>query len=464
MSTLDRRDFLKLFGAGALTAGLVPGARVAFGAPDANAYETLIVVFLRGGCDGLSMIPPIGGNDRQYYEIARPSLRIPVSGNGAALPLANSGAGWGLHPRASGLYSLYQAGKLGVVLGAGMPRPVTRSHFDAQQTMEYGTPGTTATASGWLTRHLVSAALPANIAIPALSAGSLTSGSLLASTESITMGNGNDFRIDTSAWQWNSVDHYTSGAPVGFRGLIEWLPDLWGGSTALEKSARQTLDALAVIRPMSFTGYTPANGASYPSGSFGDQLKMIAQIVKANLGLRVAAIDLSSWDTHNGQGVPTSSYDAYGNLVESLSRGLTAFYTDLDGAAPANYMQRTSILVMSEFGRRLRQNGSGGTDHGYGNMMMALGGSVNGGRVHGLAQFAGLSDGALFEGEDVEVTTDFRRILSEALIRRAGNNHLGYVFPGYTGYSPLGVFQGSDLAPDYSNSVDTLFKSGFDPI
>lgn len=309
MNSFDRRDFLKTCATGALTAGLVPGARLAFGAVEANAYDTVIVVFLRGGCDGLSMIAPISGNDRSYYEAARPTLRVPVSGNGAALPLANSAsanATWGLHPRAAGLNALYQAGKMAVVIGAGMPAPVTRSHFDAQQTLEYGTPGSTSISSGWLTRHLVSAGLPGNVTIPALSAGSITSNSLIASTESITMGNGGDFKIDSSAWQWNAADHYGTTPPAGFRGLVERMPELWAGNSALEASGRQTLDALSIMRAINFGSYAAANGAVYPGDNFGNQLKMIAQLLKANLGLRVAALDCGGWDSHNDQGVPTS--------------------------------------------------------------------------------------------------------------------------------------------------------------
>ncbi|MBN8480037.1 MAG: DUF1501 domain-containing protein [Xanthomonadales bacterium] len=465
MNAFDRRDFLKTCATGALTAGLVPGARLAFAESAANAYDTLIVVFLRGGCDGLSMIPPISGNDRSHYEAARPTLRIPVSGTGAALALANSAsanATWGLHPRAARLNTLYQSGKLAVVIGAGMPSPVTRSHFDAQQTMEYGTPGSTGISSGWLTRHLASASLPASVTLPALSAGSITASSLIASTESVTMGSGGDFRLDWSAWNWNHRDRYSGGAPAGFLGQCERMPELWAGNSALEAAGRQTLDALSVVRPMSFDGYAPANGAVYPTDNFGNQLRMIAQLLKADLGLRVAALDIGSWDTHNGQGVPTSSYDPYGNLVESLSNGLGAFYQDLAGSGAANFAQRTNIIVMSEFGRRLRMNGSGGTDHGYGNMMMVLGGSVNGGQVYGRQAFAGLAGEALFEGEDVRVTVDFRQVLSEALIRRAANNRLGYIFPGYAGYTPLGIFQGSDLPPDYSASFDRIFAGGFE--
>ncbi|MEO6075478.1 MAG: DUF1501 domain-containing protein [Dokdonella sp.] len=462
----NRREFLKLSSVGAMTASLVPGARLAFGDPQSNAYETLIVVFLRGACDGLHMVPPVGGatNDRAYYELARPSLQIPVSGNAAALPLANSAGRFGLHPRATGLHGLYQSNKLAIVVGTGMPAPVTRSHFDAQQTMEYGTPGSTSAGSGWLTRHLNSAGLPPAVVMPAISAGSLTANSLIASTDSITMGSGSDFRIDTSAWNWNARDHY-SPPPAGLNGLVERLPELWNGNNSLEAAGRQTLDALAVVRPMNFGAYNAANGAVYPNSNFGKQLKMIAQLVKADVGLRVGAIDFGGWDTHNGQGVPTSTYDPYGNNVQAMSDALTAFYTDLNSAGAANFSNRTSIVVMSEFGRRLRANGSGGTDHGYGNFMFALGGSVNGGQVYGGDTYAGLADEALFEGEDVQVTTDFRRVLSEALIRRAGNNHLGQIFPGYSGYAPMGIFAGIDLAPDYTplpGTADSMFKSGFD--
>ncbi|WP_440223410.1 DUF1501 domain-containing protein [Dokdonella sp. MW10] len=473
MTTFDRRDFLKTCAVGSLTAGIVPGARVAFAQPEVNTYDTLVLVFLRGGIDGLSLVPPISGNDRNYYEAARPTLRVPVSGTGAALALANSAsanATSGLHPRASRLHTLYQQNKLAVVIGAGMPAPVTRSHFDAQQTMEYGTPGSTSISSGWLTRHLASAGLPANVTIPAVSAGSITANSLIASTESITMGSGGDFRIDQSAWNWNSRDRYDT-PPNGFQGLVERLPELWAGNNPLEAAGRQTLDALSIVRPMNFGaynatsnpgGYAPANGAAYPTDGLGNQLKMIAQLIKANVGMRVAALDYGGWDTHNGQGVPTASYDPFGNSVEALSNALAAFYQDLNGTGANAFANRTSIVVMSEFGRRLRANGSGGTDHGYGNMMMVLGGSVNGGQVYGRQTFAGLAGEALFEGEDVRVTTDFRRVLSEALIRRAGNNRLGYIFPAYSGYSPLGIFQGTDMTPDYTNSFDRIFRGTFE--
>lgn len=455
MPTLTRREFMKSCCAGAVIAGIGPSAmRLAFAAGGTSG-DTLVVVFMRGGCDGLSLVPPVGGEDRDHYEQARPDIQIPLTGTDAALPLGNSNGLWGLHPNAGGLHGLYQSGHLAVVVGAGMPAPVTRSHFDAQATMELGTPGQQGIGSGWLTRHLQSMALPPGLVMPGISAGALTATSLLPGTEAITMGSGSDFRIDSSSWSWNARDHYDP-PPDGFEGLVETLPSLWSGNSTLDQAGRQALDALATVRPMDFGSYAPANGASYPVGGFGDQLQMLAQLIKAGVGLKVASIDLASWDTHNGQ-----DYQ-FNQMTGQLSQGLTAFYTDLAGAGAANYASSTSIVVMSEFGRRVRQNDSG-TDHGYGNVMLALGGSVNGGRVYGMDTFAGLAPQQLFEGEDVMVTTDYRRVLSEALIRRQQNNHLGYVFPGFSGYSPIGIFQGSDIAPDYSPSGwDSLFSNGFD--
>ncbi len=441
-----------------MVAGVGPGLmHLAFAEGSAGASDTLIVVFMRGGCDGLSLVPPIGGNDRAEYERARPDLAVPLSGTDAALPLANSNGHWGLHSRAGGLRDLYNSGHLAVVLGTGMPAPVTRSHFDAQATMELGTPGQQGIGNGWLTRHMASMGLAPNLVIPGVSAGSLTATSLISSSDAITMDDGEDFRIDSSAWGWNARDRYDP-PPSGFNGLVETLPSLWSGNSMLDAAGRQTLESLAVVRPMDFDNYAPANGASYPDSGFADQLQMLAQLIKSGVGLKVATIEShGDWDTHNGQ-----SY-RFGGSVETLSQGLAAFYQDLAGSGGANYASSTSIVVMSEFGRRVRQNDSNGTDHGYGNVMLALGGTVNGGHVYGLSEYAGLADEQLFEGEDVEVTIDYRRVLSEAMIRRQGNNHLGYVFPGYGGYSPMGIFQGADIAPDYSaTGWDSLFTNGFE--
>lgn len=452
---IDRRDFLKTCGAGGGALALAGSSTLAFGAIEANSYDTLIVVYLRGGMDGLSLFSPGGSNsNRAAYETARPLLKVPLSGTGAGL--AVSGDQWRLHPRAAALRDLYTGNRLAVVLGAGMPAPVTRSHFDAQAQMELGMAGL-GSGIGWLTRVLETANLPGTVQIPAVSAGSITATSLLGSTEAITLGSGADFRIDSGSWAWNVEPDFRTSAPPGARGIFSMLPEFWSASGDLEQAGRQTIDALNVIKPIDFGTYAPANGAVYASdSSFAQQLKMLAQLIKRDVGLRVATIDLGGWDTHDGQGSPVNSYDFFGNKVEELSRGLSALYTDLNGSGANNYASTTSIVVMSEFGRRVRENDDGGTDHGYGNLMLALGGSVNGGQTFGT--FAGLGTAQLFEGADVQVTTDYRRVMSEALIRRLRNPAVYYAFPGYGGYTPLGIFQGTDLPP---GGNDRIFANGF---
>lgn len=451
----DRRDFLKTGIAGSGALALAGGSKLAFGAAAANSYDTLVVVYLRGGMDALSLFSPGGSNaNRAAYENARPSLKIPLSGTGAGL--AVSADQWRLHPRAPQLRDLYTGGKMAVVLGTGMPAPVSRSHFDAQANMEVGLAGIGG-GVGWLTRVLETANLPGTVQIPAVSTGSITATSLLGSTETITMASGSDFRIDSGSWAWNVEPDFRTTAPPGARGIFSMLPELWSEAGAFEAAGRQTLDALNVIKPIDFGAYAPANGAVYDSGSaFAQQLRMLAQLIKRDVGLRVATVDLGGWDTHDGQGNPANSYDFFGNKVEDLSRGLNAFYTDLNGSGAGNYAGTTSVVVMSEFGRRVRENDDGGTDHGYGSVMLALGGPVNGGLTYG--SFAGLATGQLFEGADVMVTTDYRRVMSEAVIRRLRNPNVYYAFPGYSGYTPLGIFQGSDLPPAGN---DRIFSNGF---
>lgn len=457
MFELTRRNFMK----GCCAAAMASPAGRALGYVDATAtatQDTLVVVFLRGAMDGLSFLPP-GSNSahRAAYEQARPSLKIPLSGTGAGLVLGNDT--WRLHPRAAALQTLYAQGHLALVVGAGQVNtPVTRSHFDAQANLESGLGGQQS-GVGWLTRHLLSAGLPTNVPVPAVAMGSLTPTSLLASTEAITMGSGSDFRLDTFHWSWANDD-----AAHNLVGAVNRVPALWSASGTLESAGRQALDSLALLRPINFGaydaatnpgGYQPAGGANYGTSNFGTQLRNVAQMVKGGLGLRIATLDLGGWDTHDGQGSPINSYDYFGNQVQALSDGLSAFYTDLAGSA-TNYMQQVSVVVLSEFGRRVNENDSGGTDHGYGNVMLALGGKVNGGAIYG--SFPGLAPDQLFEGADVAVTTDYRRLLSEALIRRLGNPNVYYAFPGYSGYSPLGVFQGTDLPP---TDFDRIFANGF---
>jgi len=472
MTRIDRRDFLKGCCVSATALGVGSNARAWIAPPlepAAATGDTLVVVFLRGAMDGLSFLPP-GANSpyRGDYEALRPSLRIPTAGTGAALAL--NGTQWALHPRASGLRDLYNAGHAAFVVAAGQkkPDPVVRSHFEAQANLEFGVGGGSGNGVGWLTRHLVSGGLPASVPLPAVSMGSITAYSLLGSSDAITMGSGSDFRLDTFHWSWQNDD-----AAHGLVGGVSRMNDLWNSrSTLLESAGMDTLQSLALLRPIDFEpynatshpdGYQPSGGADYDpdpnhrNGAFGTQLRNVAQLIKRNVGLRAVTIDLGNWDTHVGQGNPANSYDWFGNQMQILSSGLSAFHTDLSSDAAGDYMRKVSVVVVSEFGRRVQENDTGGTDHGYGNVITVLGGSVNGGSVYG--NFPGLGSGQLYENFDVDVTTDYRQVISEALIRRMGNPNIYYAFPGYSGYAPLGIFQGSDLPP---SGYDMIFRNGFE--
>ncbi len=437
MCEISRRGFM--VGCSASIAAMA-GSRfntLAFG-QEPGASETLVVVFLRGGIDGLDLMPPIGGIDRSHYETARPTLAVPDSGPGAALQLGLSP--FGLHPNAAPLLELFDNGDLALVQATGL-NEANRSHFDAQEFMELGTPGSISTPTGWLTRHLQSAAgIPDEVIMPTLAMGGLQQASLRGDFEAVNLIDPDIFSLAIGPWRWQPAQRTSLRRIYGFE------------NTPLHVTGTKALDAVDIIQLYVTDDYTPANGAVYPQTGFGDHLQVIAQMMKLELGLHVATIDLGGWDTHDGQ-------DYYlPLLIDELSRGLHALYTDLDGAGPDNYTQRLTVVMMSEFGRRFEQNADNGTDHGHGNLMMVMGGNVNGG-IHGA--WPGLAPGQLYEGIDLAVTTDYRTILSEILIRRLANNKLGIVFPGLTGYSPLGVVQGPDLPPDYGTG-DSVFSDGFE--
>src|ERR1700757_5029567 len=245
---LDRRDFLKGCCVASLAGG-APRSHAVIDSTDSTTNDTLVVVFLRGAMDALSLVSP-GQNhpDRANYEANRDQTRVPYSGTGAGLPI--SATNWQLHPRASPLNTLYAQGHLAIVLGAGQmqPHPVVRSHFDAQANLESGLGGGSG-GIGWLTRHLVSANLPANVPVPAVSMGSITATSLLGSTEAITMNSGPDFRLDQGNWPWNSSDDYGASPIAGLNGLVQALPAVWQNSTLpLASAGLSTLDALALFR------------------------------------------------------------------------------------------------------------------------------------------------------------------------------------------------------------------------
>ena len=403
-------------------------------------HDTLIVLFLRGGMDGLSFVLPTGGPDRAFYETARPVLKIPASGANAALALGTmAGNQFGLHPAATDLHNLFQDGKVAFVHAAGLDTS-SRSHFDNQAQIELGTPGNGGTNDGWLTRHFLTCPdlPPSTPMVQRIAVSSTIQTSWLADTNVVAFANRDDFLFNTGPSTWRDAQK------LSLRNILE----LHGGSDPRYAQGLVSLDASSFIEQNvpTLSSYVPANGAVYPSGSFGDSLKLTAQLIKLDMGLRAATLDLGGWDTHNGQGTAASG-QFFWNKIQELSQALAAFYTDLDGVGANAFAGRTTVAVMSEFGRRFHENNDSGTDHGHGGVITVLGGPVLGG-LYG--DWPGLANDQLYDAADLDITTDFRRVLSEIVVGRLGNPNWQQVFPGYAGYSPLGLV------------LPTIFNDGFE--
>ena len=404
-----RRDFLKGCSAGIAALAGAQLTKIAFAAQESD-HDIFVLVFLRGGWDALNVVPPLAGDDRVYYEKARPGIKIPEK---SLLPLNEK---FGLHPAMKPLYELYQDGNMGIVHAVGL-NVDTRSHFDAMELIELGTPKTKSTTSGWLTRHLQSTPNQNSALLPAV-ATPLQPTALLGYSPTVSMYNASDL----SQWDNDFLAEQQSA-----------LRKLYAGGTLLHQVGLRTLDAVNVVAPITSDNYNyrSANGAEYRDDELGEELKTVAQIIKLEVGLQVATVDFGGWDTHEDQNRGNSGY--FTEMLESLADGLANFYRDL-----GDYSNRLSVVVMSEFGRRLTQNDANGTDHGHGSVMFALGNGVNGGKVYG--QFPGLNNDQLYDHADLAITTDFRAVLSEALVKRLGNPNIDTVFPEYTNDSALGLF------------------------
>jgi uncharacterized protein (DUF1501 family) len=420
LTSVSRRGFL--FGC---TAAAFVGSRIsevvfASNAALADQGDVIVTVFLRGGWDVMNVVPPVDGVDRGFYEAARPSLKIANQGDSAALRLNDQ---FGLHPAMTSLHELYQARKLAIVHAVGLNID-TRSHFEAQQYVETATPGVKNTGSGWVGRHLTSLGDSLNGGLmPAVAAGGALPTTLAGAPEVVSIAAIDDFDLRGDPFQKAALRH------------------LYDGDTWLHASGAQTFQAIDTIQRANSSAYQPANGATYPNGQFGSNLKTIAKLMKLGVGLRAATVDLGGWDTHQAEGQGSGGYLAH--LVAELSNGLAALYVDLDESDSPTYADRMTLVVVSEFGRRLSENASQGTDHGHGSGIFVLGGQVNGGQV--ITNWPGLQNEQLYDRADLAVTIDYRQVLSEILVRRLGNPRLATVFPGYKDYQPLGVVRGTDL-------------------
>jgi len=400
---VDRRFFLKSSGLAMLGLGFAPGfLSRAVAARTAANKKILLAVFQRGGADGLSMVPPVG--DPEYYAL-RPTLAIarPGEGEGAALKLDDT---FGLHPALSSLAPLYEAGALAIVHAVGSPKP-TRSHFDAQDFMEGGIPGALA-PDGWLNRALQNEAANDPRAFRAVALQSNLPRSLFGSAPAVAMGSVAEFKLRTG--------RLSDAGARSFEALYASAVDV-----ALRNTGNETFEALRLLEKAKLDEMPVQHGADYPNSPLGRRLQDVARLIRADIGLEVAATDCGGWDTHVGQGAAQGQLAA---RLKELGDSLAAFAVDLGDS-----MADVCVVTMTEFGRTVRENGNRGTDHGTASLMFVMGGGVRGRRVIG--QWRGLREPNLFEGRDLAMATDFRAVLSEILASHLGISRLAPVFPGF---------------------------------
>jgi uncharacterized protein (DUF1501 family) len=400
--SITRRIFLRNSGLAVVGTAAVPSflTRAAFGAVDAGTRnKRLVVIFQRGAADGLNIVVPHA--EKQYYAM-RPSINIPRK------DVLDLDGFFGLHPAMSAFQPLWQQRQLAIVHAAGSPDN-SRSHFDAQDFMETGTPGVKATEDGWLNRSLHNMPLVQKSAFRAIALGPSLPRILSGVEPAVAMNNINDFSI-------GGKNPKPSVAASAFEAMYDHSSD-----TVLHGTGEETFDAVKMLKAADPGKYTPASGANYPKGRFGDSIRQLAQLIKANLGVQVAFADIGGWDNHVNEGATEGQLS---NVLRDFSQSLAAFWTDLGDLG-----EETVVVTMSEFGRTARENGNRGTDHGHANVMFVLGGPVKGGKVYG--RWPGLDSSQLYEGRDLALTTDFRQVIGEAVAQHMGNKNLANVFPGF---------------------------------
>lgn len=410
---MERRAFVKSGGIALVTMGLSPTflRRTAFGmdlGAQANG-KILICLFQRGAADALNMIVPHG--ERAYYAM-RPSIAIPrpaglgSPGRGGDSAIDIDGF-FGFHPALAPLKQLYDRGMLAPVHAVGSPS-TTRSHFDAQDYMETGTPDIKGTRDGWLNRYLAAKGTCDECKVTPFRAVSLTQQTpriLDGAQETVAMNSLEEFTIRASGTQAQRLEAlYRTGSA-----------DLVHGAGA------EMFEAVKMLRAADPQKYVPRNGAQYPRSQFGTRLRQIAQLVKADVGLEVAFADVGGWDTHVNQGAATGQLAA---RLNDFSGSIAALVADL-----GDKMSDVVILTMSEFGRMARENGNRGTDHGHAGALFVIGGQVKGGKVHG--KWPGLEPEQLYEGRDLALTTDFRSVFAEVAGKHLGARNLDALFPGF---------------------------------
>src|SRR5246500_5305318 len=400
--SITRRIFLRNSALAVVGTAAVPVflTRAAFGAVEGTSAKRLVVIFQRGAADGLNLVVPHG--EPQYYAM-RPSINI------SHKSVIDLDGFFGLHQSLAAFQPLWQQRHLAIVHAAGSP-DTTRSHFDAQDFMETGTPGVKATEDGWLNRSLRNLPpSPQNSPFRAIALGPSLPRILSGSEPAVAMNNISDFSV-------GGKNPKPSPAARAFEAMYDHSSD-----SLLHGTGEETFDAVKMLKAADPGKYTPAPGANYPRGRFGDGLRQLAQLIKANLGVQVAFADIAGWDHHVNEGAVEGQLS---NVLTEFSQALAAFWTDL-----CDLGEDTLVVTMSEFGRTACENGNRGTDHGHANVMFVLGGPVKGGRVYG--RWPGLDQSQLYQGRDLALTTDFRQVLGEMVYSHLGNRKLDRVFPGF---------------------------------
>jgi uncharacterized protein (DUF1501 family) len=397
---IDRRFFLKSSGLALVGGTLLPNVFVRMAnAATTKGNKTLVAIFQRGAVDGLNMIVPYG---EQAYYAARPTIAVPRPGaEGGAIDLDGF---FGLHPSLASLSPYFKDHSLAMIHAVGSP-DATRSHFDAQDFMESGTPGVKSTEDGFLSRAVSSKKTTAVSPLRAVALSPAMPRILSGGAGAVAMTNISQFGLRGGA--------NVSG---GFESMYaEAVAGTLGGT------AKESFEAARILKSADPQKLQPENGAIYPNGPLANSLRQIAQLIKSNVGLEVAFADVSGWDTHAGEG---GAQGQLANNLRNFSDAIAAFARDL-----GSRMGDVVLVTMSEFGRTVHENGNRGTDHGHANVMLLLGGGVKGGKVHG--KWPGLGSQQLYENRDLAITTDFRDIFAELLTKQLAVPSLKTVFPGY---------------------------------
>jgi uncharacterized protein (DUF1501 family) len=412
----SRRIFLKNGGLALVSLGFAPAflARTV-AAADAPRRRVLVTIFQRGAVDGLNMIVPFG--ESAYYS-ARPSIAIARPGTSPDAAVDLDGF-FGLHPRLAPLKPLYDARQLAVVHACGSPDG-TRSHFDAQDYMETATPGVKSTPDGWLNRYLHAREHEASTPFRAVALAPQLPRSLQGIEPALAIGQIGQFGIRAGQASEMVQASFEAEYAAAAQGVLQG---------TVHQTGREAFDAVKMLKIADPGRFAPENGADYPRSGYGDALRQIAQLIKADVGLEVAFAESGNWDHHVNEGAANG---LIGTRLDDFARGIAALVRDL-----GDRMDDVMVLTMSEFGRAVAENGSRGTDHGHGNAMMVIGGKVRGGKVYG--RWPGLAPEQRYEGRDLSVTTDFRTVFAEVVGGHLGLTNVKHVFPGFNGPRTVGV-------------------------